>query len=1456
MKQPYSLLKVYRWISLNEKQLYIFDIEGTYKGDGIVIKEAIFKDDNLETALNKIAVYIQQNNNNRFYTWNANESLLFNIDKPIWKGYNINPFKSSDHMSEELKESITYSFNLNKLFNFKIINIVFENDLPKTLQKNKYYFTDLKNQTYKFYKKHDEKLLYLNNLNAKNIKITKEIYSRINFYTKIDNILLFNLFDNIHASKNIDMVQWIDDTSKILYKLYQKHKISTDYFTSWTNIDKINKINVINIYSIIGRNSYCKISIDNDGIIMFQYFLDSRRYIKWEDIENHKKNIINILQNIIKKPLKLEEISLNLNINFEINNASIRVLLSKISEYVNIFHVTNNTNKNILCTYKRSSNYAQNIDIYDYIKSRMNLGISKTEIIQELNNLGITGDLENLIDNETNIPDNKINIKENGTLLSIQSYSQGFNISITNCPNRNELHYLLFWISKIMSISILTGKALQKELSPKTPSEKSSSSISEYSSSSSIEHGSIDFDLDGGGPGLRQNYFINMLQEADKDLFVENYARDKCQNASQPIVITKEYKEQLEKNNQLHFDNIIEYGSNPNIQNYYACPRKWCPQSKIPLNPDNPNAKCPIDNEEPMLLYWDNNKDKKRYVKLIKANDKGMCVPCCMKKEPKDDEISKCKAFLKKDSVKITEPIIDKIDENYIMNQSAPIPIGRYGSIPEYLHNILFDGEDIKAEACIKTFNKTHSCYTRTGIENKKNDSIILSIIELLSFKNKKDFIRDIKNKLDLLTFISLENGLVCKNFMNINTLNNLDTRNISNLYNKFKKNSKLYNLNLLDSSRALNIYNAYLKYLEYISSDNFVIEKDPKYLYSLIYNLYNVNLLIWEKIENSDEIYYYCHDIYRNDLNTTIGFILKDNKYYEPIIYKMRSSNPIKLFKINKYPLLKEIIDRCDKKYNMEIYKNIYSLNNWVNSKVLKKYNQFKIKTVFINDDLNINKILLNNNILLKFNNIDIELLPIFIKDLGITNNQILFYNDRENKDLLINIFIQDIEKFSQKCNELNIQIELGNLNGQIDDEISYTLILKPDNINNTLMLYTNHMNEFQNSLNKSSKISKKWYELQKMVAEKLINNFSEDNINLDRRTKIQKLEKLFNFLPEKELKKVHIILEEIPIYSIEHIKKWLNNIIITSKYDYFNETIKMINNQFIFSQNALVKNNTRFIPDYLLKYHTALPNLREKVNENIITIELSANRQKHNNIEMLPKIFEGSLSKLPSKWYISRKGDWSNYVQIMTKYDNNTIKDFVNWLANILGLKITYNEVLEVSKKKYINILNNEQAMIEILSDPYYFNSWKNQINKICKTPQMFWEKYYSKFTEQQRYEYLKKILEQEIKYPNDLQILSISELLNISILVLHRAKYGNKEADDARGDIKDFKTSSTLYPANSNITQRPVILLHRDIDKKFEYTKYYIVVDNRNPHKINFKYDDLPKEIKLLIDFHMRK
>ena len=376
------------------------------------------------------------------------------------------------------------------------------------------------------------------------------------------------------------MIQWVNDNSKILYKLNKKHNITYEQLNNWTNVDKISNIRCIFLYSILKNGTYCKVMIDSDGIVLFSYIIDLRQAINWKDITKNRDSILINLEGAIKQPIKLKELSLKLNVFFEIDNSSMDLLSKKIGEYIDIFHVIKisreKDKQRITCVYKRSSNYnKETIDISEYVKSRLQIGIVKSEIILELVNLGINSEeANNIIEDEIELIKRdkdmldgekpKINISNTGTIILIEPYREGYLINIINLPNRKELLFLLYWLSRIISSTRDTKKIVKPVIKNYIPPKKissSSSSKSENKDDDEEDLGLKEYDLSDGGAALgkqKHSYFVNMLQLADKDLFGENYAREKCQAANQPIVMSQKYKKELEDNNNLHFDKKIE----------------------------------------------------------------------------------------------------------------------------------------------------------------------------------------------------------------------------------------------------------------------------------------------------------------------------------------------------------------------------------------------------------------------------------------------------------------------------------------------------------------------------------------------------------------------------------------------------------------------------------------------------------------------------------------------------------------------------------------------------------------------------------------------------------------------------------------------------------------------------------------------------------------------------------
>jgi len=1525
--KPLKSVKVTRWVSESSFITYIFDssLEQEPKDkQTIIIKENIYQDDNIEYALNKIAYFISKTDKTikfPYYAWNKKESLLFDITDIKWKGYNINPFKSKDRNSDQLKEPITYKYK-SGLFDKTNINIVFLNDYQ---DKNKYYFIDAKPTAIDFSKR-ETVLNSLFNKPLVHTKILREIYNKIDLQTSLKVIPnLTVLFDLLKVNKQIQLIQWCDDNAHIMYKLYKKHKLSERLLNQFTNIDKIQNFNCINIYSVMSNGTYCKITIKRDGFVIMSYILDLRSAINWNELSDNKTMLVKYLQNITKQKIVLYEININLNIYYNIDNSSFQTLSKKIGEYIDVFHamklLTEKNKNKIICIYKRSNNYTKDpIDLNEYIKSRLNLGINDKELVIELINLGINqSDAETLVKNELSALDlmnqlDKVKLQNTGTIVTIEQYKQGYMVSISNCPSKKELTNLIYWLSRILENTRKVVKK-QKQQSPVSPEPKPSSpqqlsvnsnnskssslSVDENIGKTSLDLGSDDDFFQGGALGKQKHgYFMNLLKNADKDLFGENYAREKCQASFQPLVLSKEEKQKLENADLLkYFDNMIVHGSKPNIQNYYTCPRLWCPVSKIPLDYNLDDPKCPLDNEEPMKLFWNKDKTKPRFAKLTEPDENGLSVPCCFKKNitkkqkvakqnnpiknklsDKSDQSTKSESIGNKptEPVKpIQQPINEKEekDENYIMNKIAPIPNGRYGLVHEKLYKLLVP--HMNYSLCSKTLNKTEKCLIRKGIHHKattansSKDSILFACAYLLGFKDKQKFINDIKKKLDIVSFISLEGGNVCKDFLDIKPVIPEQNKKLCTQFLK-SNNSRLFDTNVTCTninyklSRLLNIYKSYIKFLDFLESNDYPDDKGSYYLYTLIGTLYNTLLLVWEKTDNDINLlcpYYTSYvDILANlDLNPNVMMILKEGNYYEPLEFKYRNIDGEKITKLQNYPNIKDILTECNKlnthlNTDTQIFNNLYVFSQFTSTGVYNRPAQFELKTVIINNDLTINKFLTNANILLKTGLISISLLPSLIKKLGIKN--IVFYDDIIGKHFDIEITRTDFEIIKQKCAENKMNVIVGTIDKITDIYLHSKLILNERKISNNMIIHTDILgsNNLYKYIQANEENVKKWFQLQKYVASKLLSIYNNEKLEtLNKKTKIDKIQELmqhFQNIPYKEMKKVQIILEEIPTFSQEYIQKWLNDLLLYIKYDYFSGEIKENKNEFLFTQYNILNN----IPKRILAYHSSSPNA-DFSNVNMKQYVSKTNDEKP--IEQLPYIFKGVPEKLKSKWTKHKKLIWNHLLLKRTGYTKSVIPEFFEWISKRLGYNITYDEVVKVTQNKYFDIMNDTESMMNILSDPSFYNEFIEKMNKInkqkktFKTLQIFWDTYYSNASEDEKVDIINAIIQDNKLYPNDLNLISISELINISILTIHRTKYGQASKDLKRGEIDDLLSSSTLYPAKSNINDRPLIILAKEHDKN--YCSYYAITEINKDMYIQLK--DAPNDVRVLINAHIR-
>jgi len=1492
---PLKTIKVKKWISTTN-----------FENHNI----SIYDDDSLEEGISKIAHTI--NNKSRFYVWNLNfPNLLFSIDLIKWKEYNQNPLKLNYPIKKDpiIKDPITYKLSQGNC-DFNFINIIFENDFPE-LKDNPYYFIDKSFPSLEELNKKYKKLQILDLVDTSPIIETKFNVHRFELSSKINQSLtLADVFTKLNTNKFIQYIQWSNDNFTILHKLFLYHTISSYNVKKWTSLDKLTDFNCINCYCLLEEEngSFIKFTIFKDLSIKINFIIDLRKNISWKIIEDTKEKLLKpYLQTTFEDKITFKPISIKVHNYISISNVSIPKLAKVISSYQDIFKTISFKNT-INLIYKRSSNYSSEpFDLNSYVKNRLLFGVDIDELIEELLTFNKTKDEAKAIITEEiallneleqqNIKPEIIEKKMN-TIVVIKTTKFGFEVIIHNIPNKHELDNLIYWISKIISSSQEKIKDVKKPtkkqiIKIKTPSP----SPSPNNSDDEEDLGKINYKTSSssgnyGGGRMKDNddqrYRINLLQNADKDLFGENYARGKCQKKSQPFVVSPEKREELINNGTYFVDNDIAYGSKKDKINYYICPRYWCKDSKVPADPKT--KKCPLPNEEIIESFFNNPNEEnvKRYVNLKRPNENDLCIPCCFKKPPKDEELNKCKNYKGYNPEEKLKVNIDEKEKNYLVDK-LPVDFGRIGIIPQQLHELLFP--EIKYQNCSKDISKEDGCLVRKGILHKlpkdpNIDSIMNAIAEILDFKSKKDLINDIKNRLNLIMFLSIENGNVCKAFMDklpiIPTEQNI--KELQQHLQKYPEINKICDLdNDIKYSRFLAIYKSYKKFLDYLETNSYQIPKSPYYLFSLLSILYNKLLIIWEKQTKEKIVNIICpyytsfSDLISSlkDINPDLIMLIKEKKYYEPLEIKYRNKELVKTFKLNQFPNLKNLFKSCSNNsihydnYN-KTYQNLFSLNTWVNSRVLKNYEKFKITSIIINSDLTIEHFLTKGGFLLTIEKIGISFLEKIINEFKI--NKIYFYDDLTDNGTKfnINILVNDLELFKEKAIAYKIKYNIGKLDSDINqkgivNEVYTILEFPKKDLDGSQIIHTRVEDDLYIYQNESLEDNKKWFQLQSMVFTNLLNILTEEKLKeLQSLSRIDYLNELLKIILKDKneafnkanLNKIKIILEEIPIYSLKHMRNYLNKINIYYKYDFLNPSINIDNkrNQYLFSQVAI--NNG--IPIELLNYHKSAPSNDFYISK-LKTEEFNFKKGEviKENLDNLPTIFNGEFQKLESKWIMHKKSIWY-FMEILKvhSYNNNTFIDFIEWFANFINMNINFKIILESTYAKFRAIRNDETNIKTLLSDKIFLNLFSKETGKKYVNVNTYWENVYSNLTNTERLELMSNIIKKGLPL-NDLMMISIAELLNISIITIHRAFYRTTKDKDIRGNIEDLMVSSTFYKAQTNYLNRPLLIFYKN-KNEFDEISYHLILNKTQvvgSKSLYLKLNEVPQEILRLVDEHIK-
>jgi hypothetical protein len=516
------------------------------------------------------------------------------------------------------------------------------------------------------------------------------------------------------------------------------------------------------------------------------------------------------------------------------------------------------------------------------------------------------------------------------------------------------------------------------------------------------------------GPRKIQKYVLNKLREADPTLFDYEVVKDKKRkdfpsicgwtDTRQPMVISKEEKDDIDKRFPGAYDDFLQAGSTSELanKNYYICPKIWCTTSRVAMNYEqfkkNGN-KCPIPDEEVVLFnkYW--SKDEKtaltaaHHIGLLNddIHPAGFCLPCCFKKPMKQKINRGCRIGDESDKAK--EPVDDLEDdmgnEKYIKDGSYfPLQNNRFGLLPEGLQDILGTGHCGSRYNGAGLMENGKTCYLRHGI-NQTGTSFLNCIEEMLN--NGVDITSTVINTLGVDAFIALENGKLMKMFIDnsLNIQNDTDYTsfiewmNTSTVAKPYMERFGLTDIEKKPRSdpnlmRDFLIYGSYKNFIEYMKSSTTI--KNHILLLDLIHtdvvniNTSNKHFIIFDVDPVTNEAKIICpyHKNVAEVLNVNtqkICFIVKVNNLYEPICQLTVGAGLINtLYEFNFHEmnpkmkmLVKKYINGCGRS-NKDVVVNGENLATHFEAK------GYDIKAFVVQYDFKISGLVLQNDLYIPF--------------------------------------------------------------------------------------------------------------------------------------------------------------------------------------------------------------------------------------------------------------------------------------------------------------------------------------------------------------------------------------------------------------------------------------------------------------------------------------------------------
>ena len=373
----------------------------------------------------------------------------------------------------------------------------------------------------------------------------------------------------------------------------------------------------------------------------------------------------------------------------------------------------------------------------------------------------------------------------------------------------------------------------------------------------------------------------------------------------QPIILTDNEKQEIDKNYRDAYSYALRYGSDPKKKYWYTCPKYWCIKTNTPMTREQiENGECKDDegNDNSVELY---NKQDQVPGFLKKGTHPDKCVPCCF------DEWNKANNIKRREECNTAEEDIDvpsthgtditsskkiphettKIVANILGFEKFPLEEDRSGLLPNSIRMLFnFDyANKLQKKNTTLLLPNTYALL-RYGVELSSNQSFLACMASIHHFISNigskltlQDFRQQISDNIQKEDFIKYQNGNLISAFR---------------VDNGSKDTEDTEKSNLADKTYDKTVESSFQNFKKYIADEDsfidhtylwefFTKKKDASERHHLFPN--GMNLIIFElkHYDITDNVDIICPSATTDaffDTSKPTFFVVKQGNYYEPI--------------------------------------------------------------------------------------------------------------------------------------------------------------------------------------------------------------------------------------------------------------------------------------------------------------------------------------------------------------------------------------------------------------------------------------------------------------------------------------------------------------------------------------------------------------------------------------------